>query len=260
MSTFAFDYIAIKEPNLLTTRKKPIGNVEINWLNPITNDLTGCFLFNQKNPFKNHVDDMPNMINATDANFEFIRGNFRLLDTSDYDFRVGNEVIGGSTTYSTTYSLFMIMDVRKAPIGNNDQYVISANPSSPIQTVPIFFDNVGTNGRLTAYGDAKQSIATQEPNYTENIYESYASVTNTTDDHTIYLNGGVAAGGHESFDSNQIFGSPLANDSLHFFADLGDATRRILADVECLYIFNRSLRAIEIAYLHNNPYEFLIPI
>jgi len=48
--TLAYDDVWVREPRLMVPRKVPIGNVKIDWNNPLTKELKHCVLFNKYRP------------------------------------------------------------------------------------------------------------------------------------------------------------------------------------------------------------------
>lgn len=246
-------------PELLTPSKKPFNKVKIDWSNPITESLTGCFLFQSRFPLENLVPGMPDILVASGPAPVVDGNDISIEDTENYNLELGNEVIGGTTTVGAAdVTFFFVVDFQQPAVGNNDNYLIS-NSNAAGQDVYLYLDNTGTDGRLSSFDGVKFQITSQEPDVTSGTYDTCASTNiSATNSYTLYLNGGSIVGGSQ-LNFTQLHNSLLDNDSIHIFNDGNNPTRRYPANFRYFYIFNRTLSDAEIAALHLNQTMFLIP-
>lgn len=249
-------------PDFIHPGHRPTGLIKINWdIAPAS--LVAAIPFTHAQGLSNLAD--PNMpLTVTVGNLP-IQGNVGIVDDSvDLKTTLSQEILGlsGSTRLDVDYTLFTLLDIRKPPVGNNDQFVMMAEHSTTTGDAFLYFDNTGTNGVLATFFDAvndKITITSAEPDFTAGNVESFASnyrESNTT--RRIYLNGGVLAGGQEIGDTRTTE-SLLEDGTIQFFSS-NAAVRRILCDAHLLLLFDQVLPHSEIAELHHDPYRYFEPM
>ena len=254
--TLFYDVPQMRDPSLYSSWRRPNHNSIIDWTHPVANwRPTGVFLMGWPNPLKNLNPAFPDL-SVFGFNFDewgrdaYLPGNFNFQCTMD------DSLVGGIATMGAgSWSLFVIADAQKTPISSNDQNFWSTSTTNAM----MYFDNLGTAGRLTSFDGSKIAITSPEPNFNAGVFESYATTFNhTNDDQWLYLNGGTMCGGAQTNGTQSGFNSAMSG-NVDIFDDMGGTSKRIQARFRCMFVFDQTLPAHIIASMHKDPFGFLIP-
>lgn len=261
MASYAFDQRWLFEPGLVSPDLKPIGPVKINWSDEITDNLTGCFLFRQNEILKNQVDFMPDIAVISGPNLTSIGNDAFIDDTDNYTLGLDNDLINNATSFGAEdHTIFIKIDVRKSPTSFNDQYLVINQPGSGVNDAAMYLNNTGSTGRLASYGTSLLEVTTREPNFTPWMKDTVSRTYRASNsEENLYVGGGTLAGGGQNGATGRSYPDAFLNDYMYIFPDLANISRRLLAYIECMYFFNRTLSDVEIAILHQDTYRFLYP-
>lgn len=242
---------------------KPLGLVSIDYDNALTDSLTGVFLFRPDNIYKNLVPNGYDISPTSGARLAPESGDALVDDGVNYALEINKEIVSSGTTFDTDFTFFAVVDLRKPSVGNDDQFMLMANPISISNDVPLYFDNTGTNAKLASFtqSGSKITVTTPEPSVVVGEFDTVASTFVASSNlRTMYINGGnLVAGGGEVNTATNAYITPFANDAVHLFADGAQTARRLSASVKAILFFRRTLSAEEIAQLHKDPYQILRP-
>ena len=99
MSQLSLLATALLEPNLLIPGKKPVGPVEVDWSNPLTKGLVGCYLFDTKSRYYNFANPK---FPATVGGNQTFDGDSAVIDASGEYIRVNPTDFGINGKFNKT--------------------------------------------------------------------------------------------------------------------------------------------------------------
>lgn len=241
------------------TKKPPVGT-QINRQHPLSRNLSAAFLF---------LGDLKNTA-VSSLNFDLVvgevafgKGAMLVDDASTVRLDISPKILGAGTVLDSSYTIFMIADAHKAPVPTDDQVLVTTDTTTALTDTPLYFDNLGSNGRLTTFVEngGLKTAPTTEPNFSPGVIETFgATYDEPSTVVTVYLNGGNLAGGDEDSDARSTYGeSTIQGSTLRCFTQRTGAVQ-FDGDV---YLFlaweNRALSAAEYASIHSNPWQIFQP-
>ena len=262
MSTIVTDSL-LREPNLLTPNKKPVGNVQIDWNHPLTNGLVGCWIF-QAGRLGIDLTGNNNGTNTDQSS---------LHETTDqYGMAVEN------VTNNTTARLDLGSITADNPLSNGNARGISlytfsniGDAASQLSSYPRWIDK-SSGSPATAgwafYPDLQGDKLTFAMNGLSiamgaNTLDPYldkytgcgvsVSPSSLADTISFFLNGENKL----TKSTGKGFVSTTTNACLLNWNHATD--RQYVKPVHCIYVWDRFLSDIEHKEIHADRYQFLIP-
>jgi len=250
----AVDEKALLAPELLIPGEKPVGGVEINWDNSITNKLTGFWLFRPD-------------IAGREANY--VKRDF-LYSGNIID--IPNPYVGSSDGIVFQFNGDADTCIQGPKRDTNHYFPATYIVSFKLDSASIFTGLIQTgfvtnsNNRWGIWyrGDQSntiQAIATA-PNTKSAISTTQCEVdkwyvaagTFATSERRVYVNGMYEA------INTDIVSPVMGDDSLQKFGNLTSVDFPFFGQMKYAMRFNRILTDSEVYSLYKNPYQFLRPI
>jgi hypothetical protein len=176
------DDAILREPNLLTPAKKPVGNVEIDWEHPTSKDLKVLFLLNKAGDARNEVDgievprissqymdiDVGGLSSRTTADKQFFKSVYNPLPVSFDDFSI---LIRGNVASSTT-KMMSFMSWNTSPPNESYRMYFNAYYAQNAQASTVSAGTVYFGG----YSTANNSRGTWATNVLKGVPQTFIGV------------------------------------------------------------------------------------
>jgi len=231
----------LREPNLLIPGKKPVGAVKVDWTNPITNGLKGCYLLNST--------AVANLANGLVTNMPTSEG---VIERDETNFAVGSSTGHVTDLDSDTFfpTATMMTSGHVTP-GSTEVWatLIEAGIDGSAFKIPLRI-NINAlylyiNGTSNPYILFSQTMIDDNPRVISYSWDS------DSDDWRIITSNGVNT-------RNFAFSAPASNYPLKLGARVtwNDLNAEYLT---YFYAWNRVITVKEEAEVRRDPYQFLIP-
>jgi hypothetical protein len=240
--------------------KQPPAGMPIDLSNPICRDLTTVITFDVANGLKNIIDPAGNMDLGL-GTVEFTGSGMLVDDAADVRVDLPPSALGVGTTLDHDYTVFTIIDAHKtSAAAGTDQMICVCNLTGTVDHV-LYFDDTGTNGRLSAFslaGQVKPQPLT-EPNFVAGNPESYGTTyVDSTGLCKVFINGGDLVPGGDQGSGTMAFAETISGTGLACFAHRASAVQ-FDGEAHLFLAWSRALTDEEYASIHNNPWQIFKP-
>jgi hypothetical protein len=250
----------LMEPNLRVVGRKPIGNVEIDWSNPITRGLVGCWIL------QGYQNIAYNLVSGV---------NGYLVLPANIEVKPHLEGIGARVTADFTQTRIHLQSVTSAdrlsgvPTGIISTYVFANQGNATLsgQDFPRFIDkdyadgwafypNFSSGTKLSFSISNAGAVSTDISAYDDldTGYGATALENSQGNNVRFFINGDYLS--NATANANN-FGTLTKDIALLNRSNVSD--RQNLAPLYCAFVWDRALTDNEHASIHADRYQFLKP-
>ncbi len=255
MADIIFPDSRLEAPELFYPGRKPVGNVKIDWSNPLARGVKQCLLFdaNSSKPvdlagYRDYSYVNGHIIESTAYGLGYTNSTSTSYVKADDDLGILSQ---GSSSPFTMFAKFLFNGNK-----TNHQSLMNVRASGTATiTIRINSDSAGTPNVLNAYcvlaGATRWSLGALTL-YPNDGFPTCFSVSHEGSNNPLVVKDGASYSG-----SNLSTNTTPISDA---WATVGEGTADIFRSYYYISIlYDRALSAEEHKSLHSNPYQFLIP-
>lgn len=245
----------IEMPELFELGRKPVGNVKIDWSHRLASDLVACFI-----PSTENMELVSGHICNSNSGTHMLNPKITSI-CSEASYISGEFLSTGMAVDEFTDQITMVSGYYWDGVTQSEEAsFIRQALSSGYYALELFHTTVGSVRALLKTDGASGWTTSNDvnlPNQQSNTYQSCGAVYKNGENLKVFINGKLEATKTVSGTFNP--GSSDRAESLKFNGGEHLGNRPISGGVFYAYVYKTAKTDLDIASLHANPYQFLIP-